>query len=70
MTEPLPPSCPTCGAVMTARPMWSGWADPQPKTRTVSLPVSSFGVTVVIMDSDGNMKVRVDQPTPDNWLKD
>jgi hypothetical protein len=38
---------------------------PSPRTMPVSLPFSSFGVTIAIMDSDGNLTIKVDQPTPD-----
>jgi len=30
----------------------------------VNLPFSNFGVTVAVMDSNGNVTIKVDQPSP------
>lgn len=35
---------------------------PSPRTMTVTLPFSERGVTVAVMDQDGNLSIKVNQP--------
>jgi hypothetical protein len=37
----------------------------QPRVMPVNVPFSTFGVTVVVMDRDGNITVKVDQIAAD-----
>lgn len=38
---------------------------PSPRTMPVNLPFPTFGVTIAIMDVNGNITIKTDQPTPD-----
>jgi hypothetical protein len=44
------------------------WITPNqsPRTLPVMMPFSSFGVTIAILDSDGNLTIKVDQPKPES----
>lgn len=38
---------------------------PSPRVLPVNLPFSTFGVTIAVMDRDGNLTIKVDQPEDD-----
>lgn len=51
-------------------PMGTSWPPvtfqpiPAPRVMPVNVPFSTFGVTVVTMDRDGNITIKVDQVQP------
>jgi hypothetical protein len=38
---------------------------PSPRVLPVNLPISNFGVTIAILDGDGNLTIKIDQPRPE-----
>lgn len=57
--EPWPYCCPP-QTLQTFTPPVS------PRVLPVNLPISSFGVTIAILDGDGNLTIKIDQPRPDS----
>lgn len=51
--------------------MLAGFAPIPPRhTMLVSVPVPTWGsVTVVVMDDQGNLSIKVDQSKPEDWGK-
>jgi hypothetical protein len=37
---------------------------PSPRVLPVNMPISNFGVTIAILDGDGNLTIKIDQPAP------
>jgi hypothetical protein len=37
---------------------------PSPRVLAVNMPISNFGVTVAVLDGDGNLTIKIDQPRP------
>lgn len=58
--------CPVCDPTPAMRAPFGGslpYVQP-PRTMPVNVPFSTFGVTVVTMDRDGNVTIKVDQVPP------
>lgn len=34
-------------------------------TKTIELPFSEFGLTICVMDSQGNIQIKVEEPIPE-----
>ena len=54
-----PPGC-QCMACQIPMPMFP--APVSPRTLPVNVPISTFGVTVVVLDGEGNLTIKTDQP--------
>lgn len=54
------PGCPNGTAPTPFLPM----TIPSPRTMPVNVPFSTFGVTIVIMNSKGEITIKVEQPDP------
>ena len=38
---------------------------PSPRTMLVNMPLPSMGVTIAVLDTQGNVTINVDQPLPE-----
>jgi hypothetical protein len=41
--------------------------NPNPPYLPVNVPLSFIGVTVVMVDSEGNVRIKKDEPLPEGW---
>lgn len=58
------PGCQTTAGCVCDRLTPQPFTVSSPRTMTVTLPISRFGLTVAYMDEDGNILIRTDQPKP------
>lgn len=45
-------------------PLPMALSNPSPRVLAVNMPISNFGVTIAVLDGDGNLTIKMDQPRP------
>lgn len=70
---PWSQNCPSCDRISLgpSQPLMASTPiNPNQRYLPVNVPLPFIGVTIAMVDSDGNVRIKKDQPMPKNWHED